>query len=186
MVPLGKSSAWTERPVCRTDAGAFDRRGAEHLTRCGRGASGAWCAAMRLSLVRAWAFGVAMDLGSRLSVVSIVSLIVVLASNCGAETGETGEGGAGGEDPGVTCGYDVCSEVLADTCAETYECSENNKCRGATEKPGREDGNMCTHDICDDGEWTHVPITAEEMDDGDPCTIDECSPVGGIQHINKC
>lgn len=131
-----------------------------------------------------------IDIGSRGYVLSVIlTSLVVGLKTCKGEAAcvfEEGCGGGGGEDPGVTCGFDVCAEVLAGSCAETFECDENDQCRGATEIPGRDDGNLCTRDVCDGGAWKHVPLTAEELDDGNPCTIDECDPTAGPIHTNKC
>ena len=126
------------------------------------------------------------NLGSRLSVVSIAVLIAVLTSQCGLETDSEGTGGAGGGTDEFMCGHDVCSEVLAGRCLVAYECTEDGRCNGAEEMPNKSDGDLCTHDVCKDDEWLHVPVTPEEMDDGDPCTVDECSPVAGIVHTQKC
>ena len=88
----------------------------------------------------------------------------------------------------VECDDGVCGEdVLVDVCAKSYACdAQNNRCVVVELQPGQDDNNACTHDACDSDEWKHVPLTAAEIDDGDPCTFDECNEALGVTHANTC
>lgn len=88
----------------------------------------------------------------------------------------------------VECDDGVCGEdVLVGVCAKSYACdAQTNRCVVSELLPGRDDSNACTHDVCRDDEWKHDPVTPSEIDDGDPCTFDECNEALGITHANTC
>lgn len=143
-----------------------------------------------------------MSVGSRLLVGGEIVLLILLVQQCDREEcafgpGQCEEGGsgAGGGDgtPDVECDDGVCAEVFVGQCGVTYGCRPKddpsfvgNKCFVWELTPGKDDHNACTHDACVDDVWQHTPFTAKEIDDGDPCTIDECTPVEGIQHTQSC
>lgn len=84
---------------------------------------------------------------------------------------------------GVTCGG---------SCGATWECGKGpggaEVCVATSETSGKDDGDLCTYDLCgkDGKTWTHTPIPAKDMDDGDPCTVDECKPATGVYHVQTC
>ena len=78
----------------------------------------------------------------------------------------------------------VCWADLGENVAATM--TKGNRCIVTELIPGKDDGNACTHDACLGDEWGHEPVTAEEIDDHDPCTYDECNPGLGITHANTC
>lgn len=89
----------------------------------------------------------------------------------------------------LECSDGVCGEdVLVDSCAAAFICQEHGvgKCIATAFVPGEDDKNKCTHDVCEDGAWRHVPFTTEEIDDGDPCTEDGCDPTNGPYHTKLC
>lgn len=129
-----------------------------------------------------------VSLGSRLSIVSIfVTTAFVLEeckknAECALEDGECGAGGTGGTDPGFSCGDSVCSEAVVDgDCVAEFRC-EGTKCKAVTLKPGYSD-DPCQVNHCEAGEWEQTP---RNVDDGDPCTEDGCSPGGGPYHVDIC
>ncbi|MBK7583455.1 MAG: hypothetical protein IPI67_25095 [Myxococcales bacterium] len=71
--------------------------------------------------------------------------------------GTTGSGGAPGGSGGTTSG----------------KCSVDADC---------DDKNPCTNHFCTNGACAFAPTTT---DDGNPCTLDSCDPVLGVQHAPK-
>ncbi|MCC6645813.1 MAG: hypothetical protein IT374_09615, partial [Polyangiaceae bacterium] len=101
----------------------------------------------------------------------------------------------------------ACSD--GDACNGAETCDGNGACQGGV-APTVDDGNPCTIDACSaSGGVTHAPLGAgatcsdgdacngaetcngsgacvagapPTLDDGDPCTVDACTPAGGITH----
>jgi len=87
------------------------------------------------------------------------------------------------------CGDTVCAEYVAEgSCVARFECRADlaTGCAAVEMRPGRDDGNECTIDTCEGGEWIHRTPTAAEIDDGDPCTVDSCDWQFGIVHSYSC
>lgn len=142
-----------------------------------------------------------IEIGSRGYIVSIiVTSIVVGAESCKNKAAcvfeeGCGGGGAGGGVPwtpggsGVYCGPEgEETECPADKCHKNIRCTENGlECTGDW-IDGYQDLNGCTIDECDPetGEITHTELTADDIDDGDECTLDTCYPGGGIVHQDIC
>jgi hypothetical protein len=87
----------------------------------------------------------------------------------------------------VVCNGVTCSGL----CGVAWGCQKGpggtDVCVVTEEMPGKDDGDLCTYDLCKGNDhWIHVPITAAEMDDGNECTIDECKPASGVYHVNTC
>lgn len=84
------------------------------------------------------------------------------------------------------CGQTRCVDAVAfGECVAAFTCNAEGRCEGVERKPGYDPG-PCTVNTCEGGEWNSRPYTAEELDDGNPCTIDECDPVFGPTHVNAC
>lgn len=71
--------------------------------------------------------------------------------------------------------YDDGDACTIDTC---------DPATGPQHLPLADDQNACTVFVCDSvtGEYTHLPVSADEIDDGNLCTRDYCDPVVGIVH----
>lgn len=123
------------------------------------------------------------------------------------------------------CTTDTCNPATGTTTytpvASGTACSDGNACNGAETcdgsgtcqagtPPELDDGNPCTEDACTpEGGVTHTPVTAGtscsdddvcngeevcdaagacqagaplEIDDENPCTLDTCTPEGGVAH----
>jgi cysteine-rich repeat protein len=101
-------------------------------------------------------------------------------------------------DDGNVANGDCCSatcqfEVTGSPCGDDGDACTADTCNGAgqcthTVAPGAPcnlDGNLCTDDVCDaTGACVGGPPT--DCSDGDPCTVDGCSPRVGCTHIDTC
>lgn len=141
-----------------------------------------------------------IGLGSRFVIAAEVASLVLLLEKCSqapcvSEESGCGSGGVGGGVDQTECNDGPCGEVFAGQCAVAFGCypqwDEANKndydqCFVWESTPGEDDKNACTHDVCENDEWVHTPFSAEEIDDGDPCTIDECDSTIGVYHVQSC
>jgi hypothetical protein len=102
--------------------------------------------------------------------------------------GVGGAGGGvttGGTDPGFSCkSWEGPCAAILNSCITVFGCTEDDQCIALEQKPKH--NNKCEHAQCVDGDWKYTPFTADDIDDGDPCTIDECDPVVGLNHVNTC
>mgnify|MGYP000894923840 CR=1 FL=1 len=81
------------------------------------------------------------------------------------------------------CDDVVCADYVVDGyCATRFECTSVGTCVGVELKPGYSD-DPCVVNRCEDGEWVQEPL---DVDDGDPCTLDECDPGIGPAHPKIC
>lgn len=86
------------------------------------------------------------------------------------------------EDDTLVCGG---VERCDNPCFTGWSC-DGAECRAESYSDDFDDGNKCTIEECSPAGWIHRMPTAEELDDGDPCTLDECDPGLGITHTNTC
>lgn len=87
----------------------------------------------------------------------------------------------------VVCGGVTCGGL----CGTAWACGKGpggvDVCQVTAEIPGKDDGDLCTYDLCKGGDhWVHIEYGPAELDDHDPCTIDECKPASGVYHVNTC
>jgi hypothetical protein len=85
-------------------------------------------------------------------------------------------------DPGVMiCGDEVCPD---NPCVKTWVCVPAG-CHPEDVVIPEQDTNKCNVEECDPetGGVRHIPYS---IDDGDDCTLDECSPGLGVSHTDIC
>lgn len=86
----------------------------------------------------------------------------------------------------VVCGGELCGGM----CGVAWTCETSASgvevCVVTEPLPGKDDGNLCTADICGPQGWEHIPYVVKDLDDGDPCTLDSCNPDIGIIHTQSC